>query len=120
LPVVRFNQTQLLQVMQNLIGNALKYRTARPPQIRVCAEREEAGWKVCVSDNGAGFDMTHAERIFKPFNRLHRGDDGGTGIGLAICKKIIESRGGRIWAESEPGVGSRFYFTVPDAVPAAD
>ena len=120
LPVVRFNQTQLLQVMQNLVGNALKYRAARPPQVQVCAEREEAGWKFCVSDNGAGFDMSHGDRIFKPFNRLHRSEDGGTGIGLAICKKIIESRGGRIWAESEPGVGSKFYFTVPDALPATD
>jgi PAS domain S-box-containing protein len=120
LPAVRFSETQLLQVMQNLIGNALRYRSEAPPRIAVSAEREALGWRVSVSDNGIGFAMRHADQIFKPFKRLRGGEDGGTGIGLAICKKIIESRGGRIWAESTPGVGSMFSFTVPDALPAGD
>jgi signal transduction histidine kinase len=118
LPAVRFSETQLLQVMQNLIGNALRYRSEASPRITVRAEREEFGWRVSVSDNGIGFAMRHADQIFKPFKRLRGGEDGGTGIGLAICKKIIESRGGRIWAESTPGVGSTFSFTIPDSLPA--
>jgi signal transduction histidine kinase len=114
------DETRLLQVMQNLIGNALKYRSEARPRIVVSAEREESGWKFSVRDNGTGFGIEHADKIFQPFTRLRRGDDGGTGIGLAICRKIVEGRGGRIWVESEPGVGSTFYFTVPDAVPLPD
>jgi light-regulated signal transduction histidine kinase (bacteriophytochrome) len=119
LPVIKFNETQLLQLMQNLIGNALKYRGEAPPRVRISAEREEGGWKLSVSDNGIGLDMRHAGQIFRPFKRLRTGDDSGTGIGLAICKKIVESRGGRIWVESVPGAGSQFSFTIPDAQPLA-
>jgi PAS domain S-box-containing protein len=119
LPVVRFNETQLLQVIQNLIGNALKYRGADQPRIEISAVRDREGWVISVRDNGQGFDISRADEIFKPFHRLELRDDGGTGIGLAICKKIVETRGGRIWAVSSPGAGSQFSFTIPDAVPTA-
>lgn len=118
--VVRFNETRLLQVMQNLIGNAIKYRGSEAPVVAVSAEREQAGWIICVRDNGAGFEMKYAEQIFEPFRRLRRDEDRGAGIGLAICRKIVESRGGRIWAESAPGTGSAFFFTVPDALPSGE
>lgn len=116
--VVRFNETRLLQLMQNLIGNALKYRGATEPFIRIDAEREKDAWRISVRDNGIGFEMRYAEQIFQPFKRLQRDEDRGTGIGLAICRKIVESRGGRIWAESAPGTGSTFFFTIPDALPS--
>ena len=116
LPLVRFNDTRMLQLLQNLLGNAIRYRGTAKPQITIAAAREQFGWKVSVKDNGAGFDMQFAEQIFLPFKRLQRGGETGTGIGLAICKKIVESRGGRIWAESSPGLGSTFYFTIPDMV----
>jgi PAS domain S-box len=114
LPAVRVRETELLQVMQNLIGNALRYRGEAPPAITVRAERQEQGWHISVSDNGIGFAMRYAEQIFLPFKRLRNGLEGGTGIGLAICKKIVESSGGRIWVESVPGAGSTFHFTIPD------
>lgn len=117
LPAIRFNETHLLQLLQNLVGNALKYRRDVALEIAVAAERRDSGWVISVSDNGAGFDMEFAEQVFRPFKRLHRREDGGTGIGLAICRKIVESRGGMIWVESKAGVGSTFYFTVPDALP---
>ena len=117
LPVIRFNETRLMQVMQNLIANAIKYRSQAPPAIVVAAEREGDDWILSVRDNGIGFDMRDAQRVFEPFKRLHRRDDGGTGIGLAICKKIVENRGGRIWVDSAPGRGSTFRFTIPDDVP---
>ena len=120
LPVVQFHPTQLIQVLQNLIANALKYRSAAVPKILVRAQRIEGAWQLAVSDNGLGFDMRYAEQVFRPFKRLQRTDDGGTGIGLAICKKVVESRGGRIWVESSPGYGSTFYFTIPDALPVRD
>ncbi|HYI96804.1 MAG TPA: PAS domain S-box protein [Bryobacteraceae bacterium] len=116
LPFVRFNETRMLQLLQNLIGNAIRYRGGAKPQITIAATREPSGWKVAIQDNGIGFDMQHAEEIFLPYKRLQRGAEPGTGIGLAICKKIVESRGGRIWAQSSPGIGSTFYFTVPDMV----
>ena len=119
LPVIKFEEMQLLQLMQNLITNALKYRREMP-RITVGAHREESGWTFSVSDNGIGFDNRSAQQIFMPFKRLHKDDDSGSGIGLAICKKIVESRGGRIWAESTPGVGSTFSFRIPDALPASD
>jgi PAS domain S-box-containing protein len=120
LPVVKFNQTQLLQLVQNLVGNALKYRSAAPPEINITAEREHGAWRIAVRDNGEGFDMQYASQIFQPFKRLSSGDDRGTGIGLAICRKIVEGRGGRIWVESAPGKGSTFFFTIPDANPTDD
>ncbi|HUS04880.1 MAG TPA: ATP-binding protein, partial [Bryobacteraceae bacterium] len=114
MPVVRFNETRLTQLMQNLIRNAIRYRTEAAPRITVVAKRMDGDWRVGVEDNGVGFDPRYADQIFEPFKRLQPADDGGTGIGLAICKKIVESRGGRIWAESVPGAGSTFWFTIPD------
>jgi PAS domain S-box-containing protein len=116
LPSVRFNETRLMQLMQNLIGNAIRYRRAVRPHISINAEHEQAGWRIAVTDNGIGFDMQHAEQVFLPFKRLKQGDETGTGIGLAICRKIVERRGGRVWVESTPGSGSTFYFTIPDTV----
>lgn len=114
LPAARMRETHLAQVFQNLIGNAIKYRGPNPPSITVSAEREKRGWKFCVQDNGRGFDPKYARTIFEPFKRLDGQDLPGTGIGLAICKKVVESYGGRIWAESVGGSGSSFYFTAPD------
>jgi PAS domain S-box-containing protein len=119
LPSVKFEETHFLQLMQNLIGNALKYKSGRP-RITVGARREGAAWIFSVGDNGVGFDSVQAEQIFLPFKRLQKADDGGSGIGLAICKKIVEGRGGRIWAESIPGEGATFLFSIPDAEPARD
>jgi signal transduction histidine kinase len=104
----------MAQLLQNLIGNALKFRGEGPPEIHVGAERQDGAWVICVRDNGIGIEPQYFERIFQIFQRLHtRRHYPGTGIGLAICKKIVERHGGRIWVESEPGRGSRFYFTLP-------
>ena len=105
---------QLVRVFQNVIENALKYRSERPPEIHVSSERAGDEWVISVRDNGIGFEMQYAEKIFGVFKRLHgAGKYEGTGIGLAICRKTIERYGGRMWAESEPGAGSTFYFTLP-------
>jgi PAS domain S-box-containing protein len=114
LPPVRIHRIHLQQLFQNLIGNALKYRSARPPQISVEAKKQDQHWLFSVSDNGIGIDSQYKERIFGLFKRLHTGDEySGTGIGLAICKRIVEQYRGRIWVESTPGEGSIFYFTIP-------
>jgi two-component system CheB/CheR fusion protein len=114
MPTVRANETQLLQLFQNLVGNALKFRSEAPPVITVRAEEEPGHWLFRVTDNGIGMNMKYAgEKIFQVFQRLHsREEYEGTGIGLAICKKIVERHGGTIWAESQPGEGSVFYFTL--------
>lgn len=118
LPVILTNRTLTEQLMQNLIGNAIKYRSDAPPRIHVAAERLEEEWRLTVSDNGIGIDMAYSERIFQVFQRLHpRGQYEGTGIGLAVCKRIVESFGGRIGVDSTPGVGSTFWFTLPSAQP---
>lgn len=116
LPVVMADD-QLVRVFQNLLGNALKYRSERPPEIHVSATEGENGmWTVSVRDNGIGLDMRYADSIFGVFRRLHgRGQYEGTGIGLAIAKRIIERYGGRIWVESKPGEGSTFYFSLAGA-----
>jgi len=115
LPTVQGDATLLGQVLQNLIGNALKFRGKEPPYIHVSAQRGGNHWRFAIRDNGIGLAPQHAERIFQVFQRLHtRSEYAGTGIGLAICKKIVEQHGGRIWVESRPGEGAIFYFTVSD------
>ena len=114
LPAVRADGTQLAQLFQNLIGNALKFRGAEPPRIHVEACRRGDDWLFSVRDNGIGIDPEFRERIFLIFQRLHtRQQYPGTGIGLAICKKIVERHGGQIWVESKPGQGAAFHFTIP-------
>jgi PAS domain S-box-containing protein len=113
LPVVEGHQEQLVQVLQNLIANAIKYRRAEPPRLHIGARKGETEWVFAVRDNGIGFRPEYAERIFGLFKRLHGQEIPGSGIGLALCRRIIEQHGGRIWAESQEGVGSVFYFTLP-------
>jgi PAS domain S-box-containing protein len=114
LPVVTACSGQLGQLFQNLVGNAIRFRAGSPPRIHVSTERKGDEWLFSVRDNGIGFDMKYADRIFMIFQRLHgRQNYSGTGIGLAICRKIVERHGGRIWVESSPGKGTTFYFTIP-------
>jgi PAS domain S-box-containing protein len=116
MPQVFAPQASLAQVLQNLIGNALKYRGEATPRIQVTARQEENHWIFCVADNGTGFDPAHAKRVFGIFQRLHGREYPGTGMGLAIAKRIVERYGGSIWAESKPGRGSKFYFSLPATV----
>ncbi|MHB8216945.1 MAG: sensor histidine kinase [Candidatus Sulfotelmatobacter sp.] len=114
LPAIWGNPTQMAQVFQNLIGNAIKFRGTKPPEIFVHAERAGQQWLFSVTDNGIGIAPEFAENIFVVFQRLHpRTEYSGNGIGLAICKKIVERLGGKIWVESQAGSGSTFKFTVP-------
>jgi two-component system, sensor histidine kinase and response regulator len=114
LPIITGNRAQLRQVFQNLIGNAIKFRGSRPPRVEIRSEQEDADWLFSVSDNGIGIGPEHTNSIFVVFQRLHtRGEYPGNGIGLSICKKIIERHGGRIWVESHEGHGATFKFTLP-------
>ncbi|MEQ8536914.1 MAG: ATP-binding protein [Coleofasciculus sp. D1-CHI-01] len=114
LPTVIADQTQLTQLFQNLIGNAIKFRSETPPNVHISAQNQGNEWTFVVRDNGIGMESEYLERIFTIFQRLHsRRDYPGTGIGLAICKKIVERHGGRIWVNSELGIGTTFYFTIP-------
>jgi PAS domain S-box-containing protein len=127
LPTVRVDEVQLIQLFQNLVGNSIKYRSGEPPRISIMAERIErssvpipqavtgGGWLFMIKDNGIGINPEYSERIFQIFQRLHGKDEyPGTGIGLAVCKKVVERHGGRIWVKSETGKGATFSFTIPD------
>jgi chemotaxis family two-component system sensor kinase Cph1 len=112
LPKIPADEAQLIQLFQNLLSNAIKFHSEKPPEICVGVEQKDGEWIFSVSDNGIGIDPQFNDRIFIIFQRLHRKEEyGGTGIGLAICKKIVERHGGRIWVESQPGEGSTFYFS---------
>ncbi|MFH1429850.1 MAG: ATP-binding protein [Candidatus Margulisiibacteriota bacterium] len=114
LPTVRGDGTQLMELCQNLIGNAIKFCDDKNPIVKVAAKRQGSKWLFSVIDNGIGIDPLFFDRIFETFQRLHsREEYAGTGIGLAVCKKIVERHGGHIWVESEPEKGSAFYFTLP-------
>jgi len=115
LPTITGDQGQLVQLFQNLIGNGMKYHGARPPRIHVSAERKDDAWVFSVADNGIGIEPEQHQRIFEIFRRLHTQQEyPGTGIGLAVCRRIVDRHGGTIWVESEPGKGSTFAFTIPD------
>ena len=115
LPVVMADERQFLHLLQNLLSNAIKFKGCESPRIHLSAERREKEWLFSVRDNGIGIDPQYSERIFVLFQRLHTNAEyPGTGIGLALCKKIIERHGGRMWMESQLGQGSTFYFTLPD------
>jgi light-regulated signal transduction histidine kinase (bacteriophytochrome) len=118
LPKVKADPSQFAQLLQNLISNAIKFRSPdRAPEITISAKHQDNEWIFCVADNGIGFEMEYAQRIFIVFQRLHsRGKYPGTGIGLAICKRIVERHNGRIWVESQPAQGTAFYFSWPEEV----
>ncbi len=117
LPAIMCDDVLLSQVFQNLINNAIKFRSEQPLRIHISTEEKNDKWIFSVSDNGIGFDPKYSERIFTIFQRLHdRKTYPGTGIGLAICKKIIEYHKGHIWVTSQPGQGSVFYFSIPREV----
>ncbi|WP_299410635.1 ATP-binding protein [Acaryochloris sp. IP29b_bin.148] len=114
LPTVSADPTQMRQLLQNLIANAIKYCRADVPTVRIWATQADEAWTISVQDNGIGIDPQFAERIFVIFQRLHnKAAYSGTGIGLAICKKIVECHGGKIWVESQEGQGATFSFTLP-------
>jgi PAS domain S-box-containing protein len=120
LPTVQADELQLSQLFQNLIGNALKFRSTSVPRIHVFSKEKENEWEIVVQDNGIGIEPAYFERIFMVFQRLHsKGEYPGTGIGLAICKKVVERHDGRIWVESRVGEGSGFHFTLPQGFTAS-
>ena len=113
LPEMIADGSQIRQLFQNLVSNAIKYRSDKPPEITISAKSEDGEWLFSVEDNGLGVDPENRQRIFEMFSRIHDRSVPGTGIGLAICQRVVERLGGRIWVESTPGHGSTFYFTIP-------
>ena len=115
LPTLPVDRGQMVRLFQNLIGNAVKYRQPnQPSKVHISAEQKGAEWVISIRDNGIGFDPKFASIIFTPFKRLHSAQEyPGTGVGLAICRRIVQAQGGRIWAESAPGEGTTFFFTLP-------
>ena len=115
LPAMQLDRGQMVRLFQNLVGNALKYRNpGQPPRIHSGAEQADEEWVISIKDNGIGFDPKYATSIFAPFKRLHTAVEyPGTGVGLAICRRIVEGHGGRIWAGSALGEGATFRFTLP-------
>jgi PAS domain S-box-containing protein len=115
LPTLQVDRGQMVRLFQNLVGNAVKYRKPdQPPKVHISAEQIGAEWVISTRDNGIGFDPKYASDIFAPFKRLHTAEEySGTGVGLAICRRIVQAQGGRIWAESKPGEGTTFFFTLP-------
>jgi len=121
LPTVTADRTQLMQLFQNLIGNAIKFHGRQPPRVHVACRRTERDWVFEIRDNGIGIPAKYAEQVFGLFRRLHDSESyPGTGVGLAVCKRIVERHGGRIWFDSEPGKGARFCFSIPVAPPASE
>jgi light-regulated signal transduction histidine kinase (bacteriophytochrome) len=116
LPSLVVDRVQLTQVLQNLISNAIKFRGEEAPSVHLEAKRDSGTWVFSVADNGRGFDPEFGERIFGLFQRLHQREADGTGLGLSVCRKIIERHGGRIWATSAPGSGSTFFFSLPTSL----
>ncbi len=113
LPMITADCSQIRQLFQNLIANAIKYRSNKHPLVQISSERDGNHWQFSVTDNGIGIEPKYYQRIFEMFSRLHDGNIPGTGIGLAICQRVVERSGGKIWVESQPGLGSTFYFTIP-------
>jgi light-regulated signal transduction histidine kinase (bacteriophytochrome) len=114
LPTLLVDGQLMIQLFQNLIGNAIKYRSEKTPKVYISAEKEDKMWLFSVKDNGIGISQEHLERIFTIFQRLHSNREyDGTGIGLSIAQKIVHQHGGQIWAESEKGIGTTIYFTIP-------
>jgi PAS domain S-box-containing protein len=115
LPTLQVDRGQMVRLFQNLVGNAVKYRQPdQPPKVHVSAEQKGAEWLISIRDNGIGFEPEYATTIFAPFKRLHTANAyPGTGVGLAICRRIVKAQGGRIWAEAQPDQGATFFFTLP-------
>lgn len=112
LPTLNVLRSSLYQILQNLVANAIKFRSAQPPQIRICCIRTATHWHFTVTDNGIGIKEAEAAKIFEPFQRLNQKETSGTGIGLAICKKLVDLHRGKIWYDSKPGEGTTFHFTI--------
>jgi len=120
LPSVPGRETQYIELLQNLVSNAVKYRGKQAPRIHVSAVRQDGMWRFAVADNGMGVAPEYHEQIFGVFKRLHGKTISGTGIGLAICQRVVERHSGRIWVESQEGQGATFHFTLPAAKGAAE
>jgi light-regulated signal transduction histidine kinase (bacteriophytochrome) len=113
LPIIDGHESRFIQLLQNLVSNGLKYRSRRPPRIHVSCKRQNGTWRIGVKDNGIGIAPEYQKQIFGVFKRLHGKTIPGTGIGLAICQRVVERYGGKIWVESKENEGSAFYFTLP-------